>query len=529
MDLKDFLRLAERNRILIAVSTIVGILLSIVLTFLATPQYTAEGQLFVSTPSQALDLSALVQGSSFSEQRVKSYAQIINGPDTLNPVIEELGLSVTADELGKSVKASAPLDSVLINFSVTDPSPQLAADLVDAIGKQFSMTVASLESGKEKATDAIKVTMVKSAVIPEHPTSPKKALNLLLGLILGLGAGLGLSLLRQSFDNTVKNEDDFGDTQLLAAILFDELAAEKPLITQISRYAARTESMRQLRTNLQFGDKENRPQVIGFTSALPGEGKTSICINLGISMAAAGASVLVIEADMRRPKIYRYLGKEDKSAGLADLLDESKNIQSNNSFITPFPEVKKLSILNSGDIPADPSELLQSDRLEEIIATCRKKFDFILIDTPPILPVSDAAIISRVCDGMVVVTHAGQTRRNQFMGVIDALKQVQGNILGVVINMIPMGPESADYGYRYASSYYGRYRGYRGYSNTYGNNEPYGIEKRTDGKDEITLYAPQSEKPYETKTQGGFRAAEAANSLKKVGQKIAQAATKFKK
>jgi len=533
MDLKNLLHLVERNKVLIALTTLLGVLFSIVFIFLATPQYTAKGQLFVSTPSQALDLSALVQGSGFSEQRVKSYAQIINGPETLNPVIKQLGLSVTADQLASAVSASAPLGSVLINLSVTNQSPQLAAKLVDAIGKQFGVTVASLESGQTESTNAIKVTLVRSAVVPKTPTSPNTTLNLLLGLVLGLGVGIGVSLLRQSFDTTIKNENDLGGAQLLAAVLFDELASENPLITQISRYAARTESMRQLRTNLQFGNKEKRPKVITFTSALPGEGKTSICVNLGLSKAAAGASVLIIEADMRRPKMHTYLGMENNIEGLADLLAAPNDEQVNTSSIIQFPEVNNLWVLNAGTIPNDPSELLHSIQFEHLIDTFRKKYDFVLIDTPPLLPVSDAAIISRVCDGFVVVVHAGETRRNQYMGVVGSLNQVRGNIFGVVINMIPTGSESADYGYRYSSSYYGGYRGYRGYrgySSTDPSKDPYGLEINAAGKEEITVYAPAEERTPPLGARAlSQRGAGRMNAFEKVAAKFSEATDKLKK
>jgi succinoglycan biosynthesis transport protein ExoP len=192
MDLKDFYRLILRNLPTVLVSVLIGIGLSAGITYSMTPIYQAKVQLFVSTPSSALDVSALVQGSSFSQQRVKSYAQIVNGPETLRPVISQLGLPYTYEKLSKNVTATAPLDTVLISVTVSDPSAYLAARIANAVGKQFAITANSLEISGSTNSSAIKVSMVKSASLPKSPSSPKTGLNLLLGLILGFGLGIGI-------------------------------------------------------------------------------------------------------------------------------------------------------------------------------------------------------------------------------------------------------------------------------------------------------------------------------------------------
>ena len=320
MDLRDFYQLIMRNLVLTLLSAVAGVAVAAGITYSMTPIYQAKVQLFVSTPSSALDVSALVQGSSFSQQRVKSYAQIINGPETLKPVIAKLDLPYSYEKLAKNVTATAPLDTVLISVTVSDPDAYLAARIANAVGQQFALTANDLEISGSSNYSAIKVSMVKTASLPKSPSSPKTSLNILLGLILGFGMGLGLSILRTIFDNTLKNETDLDGTALLASIAFDPSAQEKPLITQISRYAPRTESFRALRTNLQYVRAENPPKVIAVTSAVPGEGKTSTSLNLAISFATSGMKTLLIEADMRRPKIRDYTGEEGKQAGLSDIL-----------------------------------------------------------------------------------------------------------------------------------------------------------------------------------------------------------------
>jgi non-specific protein-tyrosine kinase len=460
MDLKDFYRLILRNLALTVVSVLIGVAVAAGITYTQTPIYQAKVQLFVSTPSSALDLSALVQGSSFSQQRVKSYAQIVNGPDTLKPVIASLKLPYSYEKLAKNVTASAPLDTVLISVTVSDPNPVLAAQIANAIGQQFAITAITLEISESTNASAIKVSMVKDASLPTSPSSPKTALNLLLGLILGFGLGVGLSILRTIFDTTLKNESDLDETALLASIAFDPAAEEKPLITQISRYAPRTESFRALRTNLQYVQADNPPKVIAITSAIPGEGKTTTALNLAISLATSGMKTLLIEADMRRPKIRNYTGEEGKKSGLSDVLsgkvqgDIATRIQ---EVAYGFPD-HELTIISSGSTPPNPAELLDSETFKQVIEYARSQFDFVIVDCPPTLLVADAAIIAARTDGAIIVTRVAKTKVNQFLGARENLTNVGVNILGAIMNMIPYS-RTDEYGRKYG---YGYGYGYNG-------------------------------------------------------------------
>jgi non-specific protein-tyrosine kinase len=429
-----------------------------------TPLYEARIQLFVSTPSSALDISALVQGSSFSQQRVKSYAQIVNSPTVLEPVIKNLRLETSAEDLSKFVKASAPLDTVLINVTVTNESATRAAFIANAIGVEFARVANSIESSQEAGSNAIKVTMIKRASVPESPASPRLPLNLTLGLILGFGLGIGISILRQVFDNTVKKETDLGSTTLLAAIGFDKSAKASPLISSISRYAARTEAFRLLRTNLQYSRAEGSPKVIAVTSAVPGEGKTTTAINLAISMASTGSKTLIIEADMRRPKVHEYLGVQKSAEGLAELLigKSGESISSSlSSLVVQNERIPGVDLLPSGHLAPNPSELLDSSKFTQLIEVARGQYANVIIDCPPALPVADASIISTRSDCVVVVVQAGVTKVSQFNGVCDGVRAVGGHVLGAVINMIPISKIDSDYGYKYGYGYEGGYAGSR--------------------------------------------------------------------
>ena len=471
VDLKDYYRLLLKNLPLVLVATFLGIAVAAGITYAQTPIYQSNVQLFVSTPASALDISALAQGSSFTQQRVISYAQVINGPATLNPVIKQLKLPYTQQELARKISASAPLNTVLINLTVSDPDPNRASAIANAVGAQFGITVQTLES--QTNASSIAVSIVKSAIPATTPSSPKKSLNLLLGLILGFGLGIGMGILRQIFDNTVKNQEHLGGLALLAAINYDVEAETKPLITDIGRYSLRTESFRTLRTNLQFIDTVRPLQIITFTSSVPGEGKTTSALNISIALAQAGHKTLFIEGDLRRPRSAKYLYIEKGNIGLTDILSgripaiTQANIK---KLVTKWGE-HDLHFFPSGKIPPNPAELLNSPLLGKFFETLRGMYEFVIIDSPPLLPVTDAAILAEKSDGTVLVVKAGSTRVRQLQGSIDALTAVGAKAVGAIINMIPLDSRDAeDYGWRYGKPYgYRRgYRGYRGYGKKYG-------------------------------------------------------------
>ncbi len=490
MDLRDFYRLILRNLPLVLSSTLLGLIASAAITYSMTPMYQAKVQLFVSTPSSALDVSALVQGSSFSQQRVKSYAQIVNGPETLKPVILALKLKDSYEQLSKRVSATAPLDTVLISITVTDKNPYLAARIANAIGQQFSITANGLEASQSESAAAIKVSLVKTASLPGAPSSPNTALNLLLGLLLGFGLGISLSTLKIIFDNTIKNEDNLDGTAVLVAIQFDESALVNPLISNISRYAPRTESFRQLRTNLQYVRPESPPKVIAISSAVPGEGKTSTSINLALSMASSGVKTFLIEADMRRPKFQEYLKIAEKRPGLSEILSgktqgDLATRVAQNSFA--WGETT-LTVLTSGATPPNPTELLDSGTFKELLNFARENFDFVIIDCPPTLLVADASVIAVNSDGAVIVTKVAKTRINQFLGARENLNSVGAVVLGSILNMVPKS-RTEEYGRKYG---YGYGYGYRKYGyRKYGSYGRYGKYASEPGYDPEHSYAPQ--------------------------------------
>ena len=459
MELILLWRLFLQNRFIVILVASSIACLSFFYTSSITPLYQAGAKLFVSTPASNLDITQLATGSSFSQQRVKSYSQIINSPLTLAPVIKELKLKISAEELSSQIYAAAPLDTVLITLVVTDPNPYLAAKIANAVANQFGLTVSKLELSSASTDSPVKVSVVQMAKPNPNPISPNKKINYGIGILLGFTIGMGIAYLRRVSNNTVKGEADLEGIPLLAAIGFDADAEEKPLVTQIGKYAVRTEAFRTLRTNIQFLMPDKHPQVIIVTSAFPGEGKTTSSINLALSLTLTGSSVILVEADLRRPKVATYLEVSAMALGLSEAIAISG--QMNLSTIkrsTRRYEGSTLDVITAGAIPPNPAELLSSKKFDSLINLLRKKYEYVVIDCPPILPVTDAAIISTRSDGALIVVHAGVTRRPHFRGTRDALKAVGTEILGVVINKIPASTPGEEYGYGYGySKYYGGY------------------------------------------------------------------------
>jgi succinoglycan biosynthesis transport protein ExoP len=445
VELKDYIRvIRKRWQIIVAVMLVVlaGAALA---TALSPKSYEATTRLFVST-SGGGDSSALLSGSNFTQQRVKSYADVITTPNVLNPVISTLKLNTTAAKLGSQITATVPLDTVLIEVAVQDPDPRVAAEVADAVGKQFTKTVADLEPVTKGQSSPVKVTVVSAPTVPVTPISPKPTRNLALGVVLGLLLGLGLALLRDLLDTTIKSEKDCSevtDATVIGSIAFDTDAAKNPLIVQSDPHSPRAEAFRTLRTNLQFVDAANHPRSIVFTSSVPGEGKTTTTANLAITMAAGGARICVVEGDLRRPRLLDYMGM-DGAVGLTNVLIGQAGL---GEVLQQFAD-SSVYVLGAGSIPPNPSELLGSAAMVDTLRELEARFDAVIIDTPPLLPVTDAAVLSTIAGGTVVVVGAGRVDRDHLTKSLQSLETVKGRVLGLVLNMVPAKDNNAYYNYR---------------------------------------------------------------------------------
>jgi capsular exopolysaccharide synthesis family protein len=445
--LHDYLRVLRRNWILITATALLGLLAGGAASIVAKPTYTAETQLFVSIQGSG-SVQELQQGNTFSQARVQSYVKIVASPLVLQPAIDSLGLSRTAEELAAQVEATTDVNTVLINVAVSDSSPVQASAVAQAIATSLIQTVDSLEKSGPAGTSPVSLAITKPAKAPNAPSAPNTRMNLLLGLVAGIAFGLGLAVLRTTLDSRVRGEADLRqltDAPILGGIVFDQDAAKHPLLTQASIQSPRAESFRQLRTNLQFANVSGHAKSVLITSSVPGEGKSTTATNLAIALAQAGQTVCLIDADLRRPMVNDYLGL-DRSAGLTTALVGLADV---NDLLQPWGE-DSLFVLTSGQIPPNPSELLGSKEMGDLIEGLEHAFDVVVVDAPPLLPVTDAAVLSQQVGGVVVVVGSQKLKHQELQRALDALKLVGANILGIVMNHLPSkGPDA------YAYAYYG--------------------------------------------------------------------------
>jgi len=311
---------------------------------------------------------------------------------------------------------------------------------------QFPILVDQLERPPSGDPAPIKVVVVEDARLPSGPVSPQPTRNLGLALVLGLLLGVGLAVLRETLDTTVKTAEDLqrqAHVPVLGVTEFDPEAKTRPLVVQVDPHSSRAEAFRQLRTNLQFVDVDRRPTSIVVTSSLPEEGKTTTTVNLAITLAQAGVSVALVEGDLRRPRLADYLGIEG-SVGLTTVLVGQPALP---DAVQEWGSAGLL-VLPSGQTPPNPSELLGARGMTDIVRELERRVDLVLIDAPPLLPVTDAAVLSVICSGTLLIVQHGHTKREQVRTAVEALRHVDAHLYGVVLNMAPTkGPDAYRYGY----------------------------------------------------------------------------------
>ena len=455
MELRDYLRILHKNWILLLVLLLVGLGGGTAYALLQEPKYTASTQLYVSVRTDGAATGDLVQGTTFARQMVTSYVDVVTTALVLEPVIEELGLDISVGALGSQISATTPLNTVLIDITVTNTDPERAAEIANAVAASFTEAVqGTLElPAAEGAVSPVSINVTEPATAPTSATSPNVRMLILLGGLLGLALGLGLAVLRTVLDNrihTLHDLEDISETPVLGGIAHDPEASTRPLIVHADPRSPRSESFRSLRTNLQFLNVDAGPRVFVVSSSGPGDGKSTTTANLAIALAQTGARVVLVDGDLRLPRIADYMGIEggvgltDVLIGRVDVADALQKWGSDDLFVLP-----------SGRIPPNPSELLGSAAMDQVLKPLGEYFDYVLIDAPPLLLVTDAAVIGRKASGVILCAASGKTKKQELGAAVRTLETAGVKLLGFVVTMLPTkGPDSYGYGaYTYGTTH----------------------------------------------------------------------------
>ncbi|MBF4601641.1 polysaccharide biosynthesis tyrosine autokinase [Frigoribacterium sp. VKM Ac-1396] len=447
----DIFRALLAGWYLLLVGLVIGGGAGVAISASATPTYVSSTKLFVAVRGQA-DTTAMeiASGSNAAQQKIKTYTSLVTTPRVLDPVVRDVGPPLTLESLTAAVSASSPTASTIMSVTVSDVDPQRAAELADAVTESLrSVVTTELEPEFAPGVPSVTMEVVEPAAMSSSPATPHTVANVALGLLLGLAAGALGALLRQVLDTKVRGQGDLVDENDLAVvgdIPFDPEVRRRPVVVRDGGGSLHAEAFRMLRTNIRFLGSGLAARVFAVTSAGPGEGKTTTTANLAVSLAEAGLRVVVVDADMRRPNLAKVLGIEG-AVGLSDLLIGRVELD---DVVQPWGG-DALGVLPAGDVPPNPSELLSSGAMKALVDELCTRYDVVLIDTPPLLSVTDAALISEMVTSMLLVVASGRTRRAHVTTSLERLDAVGDTPRAAVLSMSPRRRSDSRY-YYYAET-----------------------------------------------------------------------------
>jgi capsular exopolysaccharide synthesis family protein len=433
LDLRDYLRAVRKRWWLVVGAVAVAVGVAATVTLLTPPRYAASVTFFIST--RGSEVTQAFQGGQFAQQRVKSYVDVLTSNRLAQSVATANPNGLTAEDVQAQITAQVVPDTVLVQATVTDVNRARALQVAQTLADEFPKLIGTLETPPGSKTPTVGIQIIAEPKLASTPVSPQPVRNVGLAIALGLIIGVAAAALRETLDSTIRSPEVLhkaADAPVLSAIPFDRKAEKSPLITEGSAQSTRAEAMRQLRTNLQFVNVDRPLRSLVVSSAVPGEGKSTTVCNLGIAFAEAGKRVIIIDADLRRPKIAEYLGLEG-AVGLTNVLAGQANIRE----VVQAWGSSGLWVLPSGSVPPNPSELLGSGNMADLLTALGSAFDVIIIDTPPLLPVTDAAVMSTVADGCLLVSRHGKTTVSQAASAAATLAKVNAKLHGCVLNMAP--------------------------------------------------------------------------------------------
>lgn len=461
MELRDYVRILRAHWIVIIVATIVGAGAAFGWSAVQPRVYSADTTGIVTAVGGDGTSGGALVGNQLAQSRVKSYLNLGSWRAVAEHAIEELDLDTSPDVLVNRVTVTNPVETTALKVTATGSTPESAQNLAQAWLDGMAIEIEKLEGGTATAPAAISLRVGDSARLPADPSSPNTRLNIVVGALAGLALGLIYAFVRHTVDRRVRHPRDIEretGVSVIGTLPLEKSMADERQVIDFSLESQHgvshhtIEAMRELRTNLQFIDVDNPPRVIVVTSSVPGDGKSTVSVNLASSLAAAGQWAILIDCDLRRPVIADIFGMShdvgltDVLAGRADLQDVAHR---------PSRDVP-LAVVGAGRIPPNPSELLGSHRMRDFLAEISKSA-IVILDSPPVLPVTDAAVLAAGADGVLIVVSSGKTTFDMLQRAIDNITRTTGRVLGVVLNRVPRkGAESAYYG----REYYGAYERY---------------------------------------------------------------------
>lgn len=507
LTLRDYWRVVTRRKWLVITGTLAVVVGALGMSLLQDPIYEAESQMLVQSrstetlfdsatgrvvdPERALQTEIEVLESGIVAQRVQTDLGLEGPPPDVNATsvgrTDVVGVKVRSgdpetariladayvaayidirreqavdDLLSASVELQTKVDELQVQIDTLD-------DTIAATDESETAILASLTQQRQallaqqllfqQKLDQLQVDaalksggaqLVRQAERPTSPVEPNPVRSVALALVVGLLLGLGAAFLVDYTDDSIRSADELErlvDLPALAVVPTDPPPDNRPVALSRPGDMA-VEAYRTLRTNVHFMSVDRPLKVIQITSPLAAEGKTTTAANLAVVLSQAGDRVLLIDADLRKPRVHELFGL-DGSAGLTNaLLGEAPGLR-----IRDIND--HLSVIAAGEIPPNPSEMLSSRRIGEVLRILAGGFDYVIVDSAPLLPVTDSVALSRSVDGVIVVTQAGRTTKRQVTNALDQLQQVSAPLLGLVLNKAATSKSRTGYGYGYGYGY----------------------------------------------------------------------------
>lgn len=450
--------------------------------FCVTPLYESAAMFYVNNSSVSIGEASVSISSgdiTASKSLVDSYIVILNTRTTLNDVIDYAGVDRTYLELMEMITASSVNSTEIFEVVVTSPDPAEAERIANAIAYILPNRISSIIEGTS-------AQIVDSAVVAASPSSPSYVQNTMVGFVLGLLITVAVIMLHEIFDVTIRTEEDVTNScphPILSSVpdmtmiskggyYYDSNGTKSRKVTGDAAKAGNTvggnisfaasEAYKLLRTKLQFSFADERDcHVIGISSSMAGEGKSTTAANLAYVLAQLNYRVLLLEGDLRRPSVSAKL-PVSRTPGLTNFLTRQEKLED----IIQVCRVDQVGfhVITSGRIPPNPIELLSSDRMEKAMNAFRKSFDYVIVDLPPIGEVSDALVAAKLVDGMLLVARQNYCNRLILEDTIRQLQFVETRVLGVVISCATDSGNGYSYGKKYYKRYYNKYSKYRYHS-----------------------------------------------------------------
>ncbi len=523
MELRDYINVIRARKWVIIQSVVIVTLVALLVSLVMPKSYEGTAEVLITEKDTASAiLGDVLPSSSQPERTLATQVQLMSLRPIAEATIKKLNLQTTADDLLKHVSVSAVGQTNIVKITATDSDPARAARIANAMAEEYvqssrdaeraSMAAAAEEvqkrlddakseiidlghkiAGSQNATDLqaelqiatgtystladkleqLRISeqletgpgrVVSAAAVDTNAVSPNLSRNLLLALVVGLVFGIGTAFLYEYLDSTIKSTEEveklFG-APVLGTIPLDriEKSVKRRLAIVEDPGSSTAEAYRVLRNSLDFVNFQNDIKTILVTSAAPGEGKSTVAANLAAALAQAGKKVVLVSVDFRRPTTDQFFGVNNM-IGLSDVLLGTHSLKA----ALQRPGDDQLLVLSAGKMPPNPSELLGSAKMHEVVRALGDWGEWVIIDTPPLLAVADPASVARWVDGVLVVSKVGGTTREAATKAMELLGKVGARIVGAVIwGLDESKPGSAGYGYYaggyyYYSSYYGQMR-----------------------------------------------------------------------